>query len=251
MSILSEPHFHNEEAAFAKLEGIVWPGGEPVCPRGCWWLGPNYQGQWPAKLGFIAVALASGNSPARSAPSLSVPTCRCTSGCRRRTCWGPARKASAPISFIGRSGLRTKPLGSWRIGFARHARTNSRPPSRLAAAERRLNLTRRMLAAKRRTSTGASATRPTTSAALAKKRCLLLSSAVAKVRSHHVPNVSAKTLAADHRCADLAEATRTISDDGGARARHGESPNIIRSTTASANMFAETFTRTRLKVTSR
>jgi transposase-like protein len=32
VSILSEPHFHNEEAAFARLEGIVWPNG-PVCPH--------------------------------------------------------------------------------------------------------------------------------------------------------------------------------------------------------------------------
>ena len=32
MSILSEPHFHNEGAAFAKLESIVWPNG-PVCPH--------------------------------------------------------------------------------------------------------------------------------------------------------------------------------------------------------------------------
>lgn len=32
MSILSEPHFHNEEAAIAKLESIVWPDG-PYCPR--------------------------------------------------------------------------------------------------------------------------------------------------------------------------------------------------------------------------
>lgn len=32
-SILSAPHFHNEEAAFAKLESIVWAGGEPVCPK--------------------------------------------------------------------------------------------------------------------------------------------------------------------------------------------------------------------------
>lgn len=31
-SILSAPHFHNEEAAFAMLESIVW-GGEPVCPK--------------------------------------------------------------------------------------------------------------------------------------------------------------------------------------------------------------------------
>lgn len=32
MSILSEPHFHNEEAAYARLESIVWPDG-PHCPR--------------------------------------------------------------------------------------------------------------------------------------------------------------------------------------------------------------------------
>jgi hypothetical protein len=44
-----------------------------------------------------------------------------------------------------------------------------------------------------------------------------------KVRSHHVPNVTAKTLRPimDQQ---IAEATRTMSDDGGARARHG-SPN--------------------------
>jgi transposase-like protein len=32
MSILSQPHFHNEEAARERLEGIVWPKG-PYCPR--------------------------------------------------------------------------------------------------------------------------------------------------------------------------------------------------------------------------
>jgi transposase-like protein len=32
MSILSEPHFHNETAAIARLEAIVWPTG-PYCPR--------------------------------------------------------------------------------------------------------------------------------------------------------------------------------------------------------------------------
>jgi transposase-like protein len=41
-----------------------------------------------------------------------------------------------------------------------------------------------------------------------------------KVRSHHVPNVTAKTLRPimDEQ---IAEATRTMSDDGGARIRHG------------------------------
>src|SRR5580704_11707570 len=32
MSILAHPHFHNEAAAFAHLEAIVWPNG-PVCPH--------------------------------------------------------------------------------------------------------------------------------------------------------------------------------------------------------------------------
>jgi transposase-like protein len=32
MSILSEPHFHNEAVAIARLEAIVWPQG-PHCPR--------------------------------------------------------------------------------------------------------------------------------------------------------------------------------------------------------------------------
>ena len=32
MSILNKPHFQNEEAAFAKLESIVWPNG-PICPH--------------------------------------------------------------------------------------------------------------------------------------------------------------------------------------------------------------------------
>ena len=32
MSILSKPYFHDEEAAFAHLEAVLW-GGEPHCPR--------------------------------------------------------------------------------------------------------------------------------------------------------------------------------------------------------------------------
>lgn len=41
-----------------------------------------------------------------------------------------------------------------------------------------------------------------------------------KVRSHHIPNVTAKTLRPIMDM-QIAEATRTISDDGGARVRHG------------------------------
>ena len=35
MSILSKPYFHNEEAAYAHLEAVLWPEG-PICPHcGC------------------------------------------------------------------------------------------------------------------------------------------------------------------------------------------------------------------------
>jgi len=39
-SILNQPHFHDEAAAFAKLESIVWPNG-PVCPH-CGGIGRVY-----------------------------------------------------------------------------------------------------------------------------------------------------------------------------------------------------------------
>jgi transposase-like protein len=32
MSVLSRPYFHNEEAAFAHLEGVLWPDA-PICPH--------------------------------------------------------------------------------------------------------------------------------------------------------------------------------------------------------------------------
>lgn len=32
MSVLSKPYFHNEEAAFAYLESVIWPDG-PTCPH--------------------------------------------------------------------------------------------------------------------------------------------------------------------------------------------------------------------------
>lgn len=40
MSVLSKPYFHDEEAAFAYLEGILWPQG-PLCPH-CGSQGKHY-----------------------------------------------------------------------------------------------------------------------------------------------------------------------------------------------------------------
>lgn len=40
MSVLSKPYFHDEKAAFAKLESVLWPTG-PVCPH-CGSTGKHY-----------------------------------------------------------------------------------------------------------------------------------------------------------------------------------------------------------------
>jgi transposase-like protein len=64
---------------------------------------------------------------------------------------------------------------------------------------------------------------PKNTGAIGKETVFSLVERGGKVRSHHIPNVTAKTLRPiiDEQ---IAEATRTMSDDGGARVRHG-SPN--------------------------
>lgn len=70
-----------------------------------------------------------------------------------------------------------------------------------------------------------------------------------KVRSLHIPNVTAKTLRPimDEQ---IAKATRTMSNDGGVRVRHGP-PGHHSVTIASMNMFVATFTPTQSRVISR
>jgi len=48
MSVLSKPHFHNEEAAFHHLENLLWPNG-PVCPH-CGSMGKHYN-LWKTRTG--------------------------------------------------------------------------------------------------------------------------------------------------------------------------------------------------------
>lgn len=96
MSVLDEPYFHDEEAAFAKLESINWPNG-PVCPH-CGGLDRIYplksvrskaskknpQGLIRHGLKKCGHAIAGSNSRPRSAPySRAVGHGGCGSGERR------------------------------------------------------------------------------------------------------------------------------------------------------------------------
>jgi hypothetical protein len=105
-----------------------------------------------------------------------------------------------------------------------------------------------MSAAKRKTSTPASAI-SATSAVRARKPYSRFVERGGRVRSHHIPNVTAKTLRPimDDQIAD---ATRTMSDDGGARIRHG-SPDHHSVNPASASTSGATCIRTQSRVISR
>ena len=87
--------------------------------------------------GFGAVVPASGSSRSRSAPCSSAATSSCTCGFRRRICSRPTRRGSAPINFIARSESRTRPLGSWNIGFARRCVNCIRRSARRGRQDRR------------------------------------------------------------------------------------------------------------------
>src|SRR6516164_6669862 len=78
---------------------------------------------------------------------------------------------------------------------------------------------KRMWAEKKRTSILASATKRNLGGT-GKEAVFSLVERGGRVSSHHIPNVTAKTLRPimDQQIAD---ATRTMSDDGGARIRHG------------------------------
>ena len=95
MSILSEPHFHNEAAALARLEFIVWPNG-PHCPR-C----GGFDRITMVKGGVlvcVVVDLVNGNLQLRLEQCLNEAKFRFINGFRQRISLRLARRALARIN---------------------------------------------------------------------------------------------------------------------------------------------------------
>ena len=102
MSVLNAKHFHDEEAAFAELEAILWPDG-PVCPHCGGWIASTPSRAFapsPARrtrkassaTASRSAATAASSSRCASAPCSRTATPRCTSGSRRSTCCASSKK---------------------------------------------------------------------------------------------------------------------------------------------------------------
>ena len=160
MSVLNAAHFRDEEAAFAKLESIVWPDG-PVCPIAARWIASI-----PSR--------ACAPSPARSTPKASSarpqevrPLPQAVHGPRRhrvrgqphpaaqvvsggRTCCAHPRRASAATSSTASWRSPTRRRGSLSHRLREAMRVGGLMP-RWAAVAASSRSTRRSTAAPQRT----------------------------------------------------------------------------------------------------
>jgi transposase-like protein len=221
MSILSRPYFRDEEAAHAFLESIVWPEGTE-CPH-CGVVGGAYK-------------IAANPSKRVRVGLWKCRDCRKQFTCKVGTVFEHARiplqKAlqAAYLLCSSKKGISSNQLAraleislkaAW---FLSH---------RVREAMRELNLTEQLGGEGKtvefdETYVGGKDKnkhfiKRKNKGGMDKEAVFALVERGGKVRSHHIPSVTAKTLRPimDQQ---IAEATRTMSDDGGARVRHG-SPN--------------------------
>jgi transposase-like protein len=212
MSILSEPYFHNEDAAFEHLEQALWPEG-PVCPhcgvvghatklqgekhrRGVWKCNEKEcRKQFTVKVGTVfehgrmplhkmlqAVYLMCASKKGMSAHQLHR-----TLGITYKTAWFLAHR----IREAMREGKLGQLGGAGKIVEIDETYVGGKDKNKHSR--------------KRRGKGG-----------MDKEIVFALVERGGKVRSHHVPSVNAKTLRPLLK-EQLAEASRLMSDDGGAR----------------------------------
>jgi transposase-like protein len=222
MSVLSAPHFHNEEAAIARLESIVWDN-EPVCPRcggldritkvkggraGLWRCGPCKR-QFTVTVGTVFershvklhIWFQAAHLMASSKKGISAHQLHRTLGVTYKTAWFVAHRLREAMRE-----LHIDPLGG-------EGKTVEFDETFVGGKEKNKHRS------KRAHPVGGSGGKETVFALVERG---------GNVRSHHLPTVTGKTLR-PILDAQIAADTRTMSDDGGARVYHG------RSTHASVN----------------
>ncbi|MFO1184938.1 MAG: IS1595 family transposase [Bauldia sp.] len=214
MSILSSPHFHNELAAIARLEEIVWPNGAH-CPRcgGFDRITPVKGGRaglrrcGPCKREFTATVgtvferskiklhkwFQAAHLMASSKKGISAHQLHRTLQVTYKTAWFMAHRLREAMRE-----LHIEPLGG-------EGKIVEFDETYIGGKERNKHRN------KRAHPTGGSGGKETVFALVERG---------GKVRSHHVPTVTAKTLRPILE-KQIQEATKTMSDDGGARVWHG------------------------------
>jgi transposase-like protein len=222
MSILSAPHFHNEEAAFARLESIVWANGR-FCPRcggldritkvkggrmGLWRCGPCKR-QFTVTVGTVFershvklhLWFQAAHLLASSKKGISAHQLHRTLGVTYKTAWFMAHRLREAMRELHP----TEPLGG-------EGKVVEFDETYVGGKEKNKH-------ARKRHSMGGG---------IGKEPVFGLVERGGKVRTHHLPTVTGKTLR-PVLDAQIATDTRTMSDDGGARVYHG------RTTHASVN----------------
>ncbi len=214
MSILSEPYFHNEEAAFEHLEQALWPEG-PICPhcgiighatklqgekhrRGVWKCNEKEcRKQFTVKVGTV---FEHGRMPLQKMLQAVYLMCASKKGVSahqlHRTL-GITYKSAWFLAHRIREAMRDGKLGP--LGGA--DKVVEIDETYVGGKEKNKRLSRR-----KRSNIGGAG----------KEIVFALVERGGKVQSHHVPSVSAKTLRPILE-KQLVEASRLMSDDGGAR----------------------------------
>ncbi len=208
MSILSQPFFHNEEAAFTRLESLVWPNGA-MCPRcagqnritkvkggrvGLWRCGPCKRqfrvtvntvfedSHVPLHKWFQAAHLLASSKKGISSHQLHR-----TLGVTYKTAWFMSHRLREAMRE-----LNITPMGG-------EGKIVEADETVIGGKERNKRLSKR---------------NPKNIGAVGKEIAFSLVERGGHVRSHHVPNVSAKTLR-PILMEQVNRATALMTDDAG------------------------------------
>lgn len=209
MSILSAPHFHNEAAAIARLEAIVWPQG-PHCPR-CG--------------GFDRITFVKGGraglrrcGPCRREFTVTVGTIFERSHVKLHKWFQAAHLMASSKKGISAHQLhRTLKVAYKTAWFMMHrlreAMRELHPIEPLGGEGKTVEIDETYVGGKDKNK---HASKRKERGGMDKEIVFSLVERGGKVRSHHVPSVNAKTLRPILQD-QIDEASTVMSDDGGAR----------------------------------
>ena len=210
MSLLSQPHFHNEAAAIARLEAIVWPDGA-YCPR-CG--------------GFDRITAVKGGRAGlrRCGPCKREFTCTVGTIFERSHIklhkWFQAAHlmASSKKGISAHQLHRTLKVTYKTAWFMEHrlreAMRELNPTAQLGGEGKFVEIDETYIGGKEKNKHANQ--RQFGVGGMGKEIAFSLVESGGKVRSHHVPTVSARTLGPILH-AQIAEASTVVSDEGGAK----------------------------------